>query len=1279
MSPLSRLITINSPPLKKAVFILILLSLIPRAGYCQAGAEDWLITRLDMQAGLSDNCINDVLMDSRHFLWIGTNAGLDLYDGCNIAQVAFAGVSSATVPVVFTLAEDLSGTIWAGTSEGLYHIDRDHLEMRHFDCPELGTAPIRQMCFSKTSFLWVNVKGRNLVRLNTASGVVETTPVAAETICCNPEGALYAITRDGKLYVSADGMSEPECLTPEGSTTIPGTVVYRAVAAGHHLLISSIENESACALDLQSMQLEPLPFMNRMRDAIQHSSGELWIAAREGIHVMDSTLTLTRVIRPFHDNSFRCLTEDGNGRVWAGTLFEGLAQITPDKVQFRHYSDAFAGGRFKARGFVETPDGRIWIGSDTRGLLCLDSQSGKDRSARQFLPGRNVTGLMAEGSRLWVGTIDEDIPVTLIDTETGRMTAYPEAGKSAYAFCRDVSGRLWIGGKDGFIAGLDRPDGKFTREIFMPASQVCSIICTTDGSVWVASIGGTIYKYSGNVLSTYTIPIANILTDITEDASGRVFVTSEGNGLWEYDPGRNVFHPRNGTEMRLLKISREKDGRLLWVTGAHGILALNPDDTKQLPVIPRDALDVDSFNYSSNFISSDGTLYAGTSDGFISFSAKALKEQSSSPDAPVISSLYTLSSSEDADDGHFMCPAYLNIGRTIRSFAVNVSTLDYERFPSRELYWKIDGFNEWTPVQGGTFTVYDVPAGKWDLKLKALSLSGEESPEASTGLRVQPPLLLSPVALLLYLLLFLSITVAIAFFSDRRAKVKAAREQERKLLDSKMDFLSSIAHEIRTPLSLVQIPLEALIRKFSSSPDGSVQENLDIMRRNSLKLNVLINELLDFRKLTDSTFQIHPEFLDIRSILKDAHRRFHPMFLQEGKTITLGLPEVPVYCETDVRSLGRIFDNLLSNALKYSDKHTSMTLTVNGGDASVCVVNDGPVLPEDVRELIFTPFYRYEDNVSTNVEGTGLGLSTSRQFATLLGGSLTMDDDLKVNRFIFTLPLSSEDTQSNALPTVDDKDMSVLVVEDDKDMAHVIGSILGDTYGIIYASNGKQALEKIEAGASPTLVVSDVIMPEMDGIAFTKALKGNLATSHIPLILLSAEVPDVFMQESLEGGADAYLEKPFSPKKLRSTVENLIENRRRIYEFYVSSLPSSGELPTGRVSAMEQKFLRSIQEYVSANLHRNITLDDIAEVVCMSPSSLYKKMKEYSGLSPMEYVMKVRLHRAVELLKDDSVSVQEVASAVGFNTHSFFSECFKREFGMTPRQWRLRNVAKPMK
>jgi signal transduction histidine kinase/AraC-like DNA-binding protein/streptogramin lyase/ActR/RegA family two-component response regulator len=1252
----------------------ILLSVLVLFLPCARGAEpqEWQITQLDMHSGLSDNCINDVLVDSKGFLWVGTNAGLDFCDGSNILSVAFPEAANNLQPVVFSLAEDQSGTIWAGTSEGLYRTDGNRLGMLHFGCREVDGEPLRQMCCSKKGFLWIAPRGAPLVRVNTADGSVSTIPIVGRAVCSGPQGEVYIVSGDGRILVSSDGASDPECIFA-GHDQSPR--FSRIAYTGRYLLLS-VDNGDVYAFDLECRELIPLPFIERSRDAVVHHPGEIWVSARDGIHVLDSTLTQTQIIRPFHDNYTRCMSEDGHGGIWAGTLFEGLAHITPNRLGFVHYSDEFAGGRFKARDFVETPDGCIWIGSDTKGLLCLDPDAEGGSASRTYFPGCNVTGLFAEGSKLWVGTIDDSIPVTLLDTESGQMTAYPEAGKSAYAFCRDADGNLWIGAKDGFIVGRESPSGEFSREMSIPCEQVARIICTARGEVWVASIGGKVFCYKERSLSTYRIPISNILTDIAEYDDGRIFATSEGGGLWEYLPTRDAFLPGDMDGKRLLKIAREDGGKLLWITGAHGIHIMNPDDDRELPIISLGVLGIDSFNYSSNFISSDGTLYAGTSDGFISFSARKMREAAPAVEAPVISSFHILSSSGKEDVDRFILPDALNLGSSNRSFELNVSSLDYDRFPSKELFWKIDGYNEWTPIKDGIITVYDIPSGKWELKVKALSLSGNESPEAAIGLRVLPPPLLSPLAFLVYLILFLTIIVGIAMLSDRHAKAKAARAHERELLESKMNFLSSIAHEIRTPLSLVQIPIEALIRKFSSSADASVQENLDIMRRNSLKLTVLINELLDFRKLTDSTFQIHPEYLDIRSILKDAHRRFLPTFLQEGKSLSLSVPDAAVFCETDVRSIGRIFDNLLSNALKYSAHHTSIVLTVKGHDAVVSVENDGTVLPENVRELIFKPFYRYEDDSSANVDGTGLGLSTSRQFASLIGGSLAMDDDTKVNRFIFTIPVRPEDESAASLPMVEAKDKSVMVVEDDKDMAHVIGEILSDSYNIIYASNGRQALEKIEAGASPTLVVSDVIMPETDGIVLTKTLKGNLATSHIPVILLSAEVPDVFMQESLEGGADAYLEKPFSPKKLRSMVDNLIENRRRVYEFFISSLPSGGELPSGRISAMEQKFLRSIQEYVIANLHKVITLDDLAEVVCLSPSSLYKKMKEYADISPMEYVMKMRLHKAVELLKDDSVSVQEVASAVGFNTHSFFSECFKREFGMTPRQWRLRNVAR---
>ena len=1241
-----------------------------------AAPQEYLSTTLDVQSGLSDNCVNDVLFDSENFLWIGTNEGLDFYEGTNVMHFDLPHPESGRPSVVFSLCEDNSGAIWAGCSNGLYCVRKSQAGVSRFDNSWLKGVPVRQMCCDRNGILWIPRNGNDLLQVNTVTGLVTTLPVDCKSICVTCTGTVYVLTKEDCLMVSSDGQKDLEPVSSEIDRILFNKGVSRMVCAAGRLFLSSGEG-APFVLDLATHQISKVNFLSKMRDVLEHTSGELWVAARDGIHILDSCLVQKRVFRPYHDNSFRCLAQDHKGGVWGGTLFEGLARICPNNLNFRHYSEGFTGGgSFKARDFVEDAKGYIWVGSDSQGLLCLDMQNDCERSVCRYFAGRNITGLMAEGNRLWVGTIDNELPVACLDSDSGKITYYPQAGKSAYAFCRDAEGRLWIGGKDGFTVGRDKVDSSFEKDIFIPSSQVCRIICASDESVWVASISGQVFRYASSSFTTYHVPVSNILTDIAEDANGRILATSEGSGLWEFDREEARFEPCSGKELHLQKIAMEKGGSLIWITGTKGIQVSNIYDDTPLPEISRESLKIDRFNYSSNFIDSRGVLYAGTSDGFISFSTRNLLQTSSPVRPPVISSFQTLASSGETEGGIHLCPDKMILDNKARSFKVNVSPLDYADFPRKKLFWKIEGRSDWTPVDGGSFNVYDIPVGKWDLKVKAVSFAGESSLETVLKLAVQPHLLLSLPAILLYVLFLIIALVEVAVLTNRRAKAKAAKQHERKLFESKMEFLTSIAHEIRTPLTLVQVPLEALMRKFASTKDASVQENLDIIRRNSLKLTILINELLDFRKLSDSTFQIRPEFIDVRNVVKDAHRRFHPMFLQEGKSLSISVPDQPVYCETDVRSFGRILDNLLSNALKYSQNRTALVLSADGKDAALCLENDGKIIPEDFRKKVFKPFYRYEAHDEAKIEGTGLGLSTSLQFAQMLGGSLVMDDDMSVNRFIFTVPLAVTHEYAAPLSEVRAKDKIVMVVEDDKDMLSIIRNILNDSYDVATAHNGKEALEKIEKGTSPSLIVSDVIMPEIDGIEFTKQLKSNLTTSHIPVILLSAEIPDTLMQKSLDTGADAYLEKPFSPKKLRAMVDNLIDNRKRVYEFYLSSLPSDAKLPTGRVSTQEQKFLRTIQEYVSENLHRAITLDDLAEAVCLSSSSLYKKMKEYADISPMEYVMKVRLHRAVELLKDDSVSVQDVAMAVGFNTHSFFSECFKREFGMTPRQWRLKNVTK---
>ena len=498
-----------------------------------------------------------------------------------------------------------------------------------------------------------------------------------------------------------------------------------------------------------------------------------------------------------------------------------------------------------------------------------------------------------------------------------------------------------------------------------------------------------------------------------------------------------------------------------------------------------------------------------------------------------------------------------------------------------------------------------------------------------------------------------------------------------------MDFLTSIAHEIRTPLTLVQVPLEALMRKFSSSHDASVQENLDIIRRNSLKLTILINELLDFRKLSDSTFQIRPEFIDVRGVVKDAHRRFHPMFLQEGKSLSISIPDNPVYCETDVRSFGRILDNLLSNALKYSQHHTSIILSADGKDAVLHLENDGKIIPEDFRKKVFKPFYRYEGHDSAGIEGTGLGLSTSLQFAQMLGGSLMMDDDMSVNRFIFTVPLAASQVNNAPLADVRTKEKVVMIVEDDKDMIKVVKNILQESYDIVTASNGKEALAHMEGGVTPALIVSDVIMPEMDGITLLRKLKMNVDTSHIPVIVLSGKNKLQDRMLGIETGADAYIPKPFYMNELKSTAANLISNRLIMKGKFSGNQEQKTIVESVHIESTDEQFMKQVVDLINKNLSNSeFNVEQMMRDLRVSKSKLNRKIKDITGFSPARFIQNIRMQQAKVLLnKTLSANISEIAYEVGFSSQTHFSTTFKSFFGITPseylRQKGIKNEEQP--
>lgn len=1247
-------------------FILALMLCLPARG-----AEEALVSSLSTSDGLSDNCVNTILCDSRGLMWLGTNDGLDCYDGHAVRPVSFPSAEDAST-YVFALCEDPSGLIWAGTSRGLFTYDRKtgltEPYRRQLDGKNIGESKIRQMEMTASGQLWLCDADAGLVRIDSRTGEAAFFGISPRILAGDGKDRIFVLTSGNGLLVVDSGTDVPHTLSAGIDAALEGVPVNRLNYAFDHLFASGIIGDPL-VIDIGKASFTRGYGLGPVKNMVAVGPSRVCVGSRHEIYLMDSSLSHGKHLIEISENAVRCLCTDKSGGIWVGTQFNGALRLEKNDISLKRYPPN-GENPFKVREFAEDLEGGIWIGTDNRGLMFLNPMDGSLVQQGFGLRGKNILGLLAEERNLWVGTLDEKEVVMKINTASGSVTRYPSAGRQAYAFCRDDEGRLWIGGLNGFKVGQDYPDGRFIKEMEIPSSQVCRILKEGDGTVWVATISGVVWRFSNGSFSTYNVKTANFLTDLFIERNGDVVISSEGDGIFVFNKANDCFVSCRTEAKRFLRLSEEAG--LLWATTPRRLWAIDGADRSAVLSLPGEKLDVGRFNYSSNFVSSRGMIYLGTSDGFISFSPDALLRRGATPSKPVLSFVKMLSPEVRtlSCDISTESPG-ISLKADAVSMEIGVSALDYSICSTERLFWRIaEKSDEWSPVQNGIVQLSGLESGKWTLEIKNESVDRSRKAVCEVRLDIESPPLLGPGAVALIVIGMLLLVAAVVLVTSRRTRIQVRKEQARRDYEAKLAFLTSTAHEIRTPLSLILLPLDSLIQKFSTSRDKDVVENLDVMKRNSMKLSIFINELLDYQKLNNANFSVHSEMMDVRIPFKDAFRRFSTTFIKEGKTLKLSLPDDPVYCESDVKILDRVLDNMLSNALKYSSKYASISLRHSDGDALFEFENDGEIVPLDKRDRIFDAFFRYDEGQNSKTDGTGLGLSTSKSFAELLGGTLAMDRDGKTNRFVFTLPVVSEHVpEVLSFDEVPRFDQTLMVVEDDTDMANVIAGYFKDSFNVVKAVNGKEALEQIEKGANPAIVITDVMMPEMNGIEFTRHLKENLSTSHIPVVLLSADVSDRSMLEGLEQGADAYIEKPFSPTVLVTRVNNLIQNRKKLYNFFAST-PLDVNIPSTNLSNSEQKFLRSVQEYVAANISHEISIDDLAASVNMSTSTLFKKMKAYTGTAPLEYINGVRLKRAAELLLDDSMSVADVCFAVGFNTHSFFTSCFKRKYGMTPRQWR---------
>ncbi len=1067
-----------------------------------------------------------------------------------------------------------------------------------------------------------------------------------------------------------------------------------------------------------------------VRDFAKKTNSELWIATESGLYIYNlNDGTYTNLKKNFNDpyaisdNALYSLTVDEENGVWIGSFFGGVNYYPKPYTWFDKYFPKPGENSISGTAVREIrPDlnGDLWIGTEDAGLNKFDPNtgtftnylpSGSDRSLSHY----NIHGLLAKNDDLWIGTFEHGLDI--MDINTGEVVKHYRRGDEhglsdnfVYTIYESPSKDIYAVTGSGIQFYRPESDRFSTLEAFPKDVFYTSFLEDNKGRLWAGSYWHGlfyfdpdtrkkgVYKYESKLPNGIS---SNAVNEIFQCKDGTIWITTE-NGLNRYRPETDDFSTlstKDGFPSNVFysMISDEKNH--LWISTSKGLAKFNPK-TKDIRVYTKaDGLLSDQFNYNSAYRADNGRMYFGSVGGLISFDPDEFTENTYSP--PIFITALQINNKE-VSVGQSDSPLQESVIQAKKiqlkpnesSFNIDFAALGYTAPETREYWYMLEGLDDdWIDLNkkhNVSFT--QLPAGDYTFKVKSLNNNGVWSKEASPlQIEVLPVFWKSNLAYALYIGFFGGLMYLGFREYHRRIKVKNIQRikqlnhrKEKEIYRAKIEFFTNISHEIRTPLTLIKSPLEKVMDKMRGN--AGIIENLVTVEKNTDRLLNLVNQLLDFRKT--ETERIHLTFVEtnIPDLLRNTYDRFSEAIKDKGIDFRLNLGERDVYAFVDAEALRKIAGNLFGNAIKYAKKEVDVLLTADEKNFELRIDNDGMLIPVHLKEKIFEPFYRVTG--SENQTGTGIGLALAQSLTEMHGGKLSLDTGkVTLNRFILELPIHQEKefrlrqspteqgVSEEKLPegkpqqqiSIENGKNNVLLVEDSLELMDFVAKELQEEYNVRKTSNGEHAL-KILAEENIQLIISDVMMPGMDGFTLCKTVKTDLQTSHIPVILLTSKSAVKGKMEGLESGADAYIEKPFSMKHLKLHIANLLENRRHVLAHYTSS-------PLAHIKSIvstktDENFIKKLDTVIYENMaDHDLNVETLAEIMNMSRSTLYRKIRDISNLSPNELINITRLKKSAELLKTGKYKIFEVAEIVGYNSPTSFGRNFQKQFEMTPSEY----------
>lgn len=983
------------------------------------------------------------------------------------------------------------------------------------------------------------------------------------------------------------------------------------------------------------------------------------------------------------DNKVNTFYQDRIGKIWVGTrsgitifdpISKNLIPLTKNKNELNNLNEV--------SGFFEISKDSLLVSTWNR-LVAFSLYNFSNNSWRHFsntTEQENILGgIAAYNNRIYMASFGEGLLFTNKNEINNSQLLIPEKlstlhNNSFYDIMADSNQKLWfIDYKNGLVE-------------LHPNTQKFNI-----------------YKQSVDTTSLSD----NLTNSIFQDQQGRIWVGTN-NGLNLFDPQRKKFkriYPEKWTRNNSIKaITQDKNGKI-WLSQEDRILCFDPDQNKFIFINVKHLIPNVTFQGKSAFCDNTGTIYFGTlADGFITIDANNINAPKSINHT--ISALYINDIKVENGKVYFnttLLAKSLNATKQINfSYKVNkitiiLSLLSYSNNSELTFAYKFDNqSSDWTYSKNPTITLTNLPPGKYKLLTKVANDMGNWTNEqAPLILHIQTPPWKSWWAYMLYILVILVI-IALLFNNilkknrlTNELKMERFEKEQIKIMDNKkVQFFTNISHEFRTPITLISNYVHKIIT--NTQPNSQNYHELKMVHYTSEQLLILVNQFLDYRKFEENKIQFNPKSNDLITECFRNYQQFEAIAKSKNIEYIFESEIDNLTIWFDVFILDRILFNLLSNAFKFTNAGSWIKLSILISDqkiARIQVQDAGIGIAENEKQRIFEDFYQSQSEPKINSEGTGIGLAFSKKLAHLHFGAITVESELKKgSTFTFTFPIVERtDSQNNKfenhLPERENTSVinnaytatnkyensaMILVVEDNHQLRSMIANELSKKYIVKEAENGKQGFE-MSTEHIPDLIISDVQMPIMNGYEMCRKIKMDISVSHIPVILLTAKVLKENKLEGYYSGADDYIEKPFTLDIITLKINNILETRWKL-----KSLFGSGKIPLhdSLNSKIDNDFFKSAFDIINNNYSdSSFDVEQFCIEMNMSQNTIYRKIKAITGLSLSEFIRIERLKKAAELIKENNFTIQEVCYKVGFSSPAYFTQCFKKQYGVVPKEY----------